>query len=179
MRRQRATATTVIALAIGVLVSACGGNMSDLTGYIAEVKARPAQPIDPIPPVKTYTPFTYAGREGRDPFTQSTSEGSDAAARTGSSSGPRPDLERPKEFLERYELDTLAMVGTFAQGDNLWALIEDPDGKIHRVAVGNYLGKNYGRVTRIQPTEVTLTEFIPDGLGGWLVREASMALEGE
>lgn len=160
------------------LLAACGGNQDDLNRYIAEVKARPASPIPPIPPVRTYTPYEYEGLLGRDPFRQSTSEGSDEVATTGTGTGPRPDLQRPKEYLERFELDTMQMVGTFNKAANEWALIRDPDGVVHRVAVGNYLGKNYGRVLNIQPDEVELTEFIADGAGGWLVREAEMALGG-
>ena len=173
--------TLLLALAGAALLAGCGGTTSDLDAYIADVKARPAQPIDPIPPVKTYTPYTYEGQTGRDPFMQSTSEGSDAGQTAGAGSGPRPDLDRPREFLEDFELDTLAMVGTFKfeEGGDDWALIQDPNGTVHRVAVGNYLGKNHGRIVQIRPTEVQLTEFITDGLGGWLVRDASMTLEGQ
>ena len=58
------------------------------------------------------------------------------------------------------------------------ALIRDPDGVIHRVAVGNYLGKNHGKISVIRPDQVELSEFINDGIGGWLVRDAEMALGG-
>ena len=70
------------------------------------------------------------------------------------------------------------MVGTFAQGEDFWGLIRDPDGVIHRVAVGNYIGKNHGKVSGISAGEVQLSEFIADGVGGWLVRDASIALGG-
>lgn len=160
------------------LVSACSGRQDDLNRYIAEVKARPATPIPPIPPVRTYTPYVYEGLTGRDPFRQSTTEGSDQVAQGGPAKGPRPDLQRPREYLERYDLDTLSMVGTFSKDSSDWALIRDPDGVIHRVAVGNYIGKNHGKVNGISNDEVRLSEFIADGIGGWLVREASVALGG-
>jgi type IV pilus assembly protein PilP len=70
------------------------------------------------------------------------------------------------------------MVGTFSKESSEWALIRDPDGVIHRVAVGNYVGKNHGKVNDISNDEVQLSEFIADGIGGWLVREASVALGG-
>lgn len=161
---------------MAVLVS-CSSEMSDLDDYIADVKARPAEPIPPIPPVKTYTPYTYEGQMGRDPFRASTSEGSDDVASTSNSDGPRPDRSRAREYLEQYELDTLAMVGTFRLDDNHWALVRDPDGVVHRVLVGNYLGRNHGRVTSIEEMRLGLTELITDGSGGWLVREASMAVD--
>ncbi len=70
------------------------------------------------------------------------------------------------------------MVGTFNKESNEWALIKDPDGTIHRVAVGNYIGMNHGKVSSISNDEVQLSEFIADGVGGWLVRDASIALGG-
>jgi type IV pilus assembly protein PilP len=169
----------VIAMAVIMVgLSACNNRQDDLSRYIADVKARPATPIPPIPAVRTYTPYEYEGLTGRDPFRTSTSEGSDEIAKEGSATGPRPDLQRTREYLERFELDTMLMVGTFSKDSSDWALIRDVDGTVHRVAVGNYLGKNHGKVSSISPDEVELSEFIADGAGGWLVRDASMALGG-
>jgi type IV pilus assembly protein PilP len=163
-------------LSVFVLLTACNRGEDNLDRYIAEVKARPSTPIPPIPAVRTYTPYEYEGLSGRDPFRRSTSEGTEQVASSGPASGPRPDFERVREYLERFELDTLLMVGTFSKDTSDWALIRDPDGKIHRVAVGNYVGQNHGKVNAIAPDEVELSEFIADGAGGWLVRDASMAL---
>jgi len=158
-----------------VMLTACSEDMDDLSRHIVSVKARPADPIPPIPPVKTYTPYEYAGLTGRDPFIPSITEGSDDE-RSTKGTGPQPDFERSKEYLERYELDTLSMVGTFAQEESEWALVRDPEGIIHRVPVGDYIGKNHGQVFRISNTAVSLSELISDGTGGWLVREASIAM---
>jgi type IV pilus assembly protein PilP len=171
-------AFVITLIVMSTLISACSGREDDLNRYIAEVKSRPATPIAPIPPVRTYTPYQYDGLAGRDPFRQSTSEGSDQVAQGGTGKGPRPDLQRPREYLERYELDTLSMVGTFSKETSDWALLRDPDGVVHRVSVGNYIGKNHGKVNGISDNEVQLSEFIADGTGGWLVREASVALGG-
>jgi type IV pilus assembly protein PilP len=161
------------------LLSACTAEKDNLNRYIAEVKVRPAAPIPPIPTVRTYTPYLYDGLAGRDPFRSSTSQGSDeAVVNNTTGTGPRPDMQRTREYLERFELDTLVMVGTFAKDSNDWVLIRDPDGVVHRVAVGNYMGKNHGKVSLITQDEVSLSEFITDGAGGWLVRSASMALGG-
>ena len=175
-RKATRLAVAFAALA-GIALSSCGGQQDDLDRYIAEVKARPATPIPPIPAVRTYTPYTYEGLLGRDPFRTSTSEGSDQVAQSGPSTGPRPDLQRTREYLESFELDTLNMVGTFTKDSIDWALIQDPDGVIHRVAAGDYMGKNYGKVALVTPGEVQLSEFIADGGGGWLVRDAAIALE--
>ena len=161
-------------------LSACTGDMGDLQQYIAEVKARPATPIEPIPPVKTYSPYEYDGTSGRDPFRSSSSEGREVAQEgsMAGAAGPRPDFDRNKEFLEGFELDTLSMVGTFARDGNYWGLVQDPTGQIHRVTVEEYMGKNHGQIIRIEDGEIALSELISDGSGGWLQREASIALEG-
>ena len=169
-------ATVVSAAMACVLLVACGGQQDDLDRYIAEVQARPATPIPPIPAVRTYTPYKYEGLTGRDPFRTSTSEGADQVVQEGAATGPRPDLQRPREYLEAFELDTLSMVGTFSKESSDWALIKDPEGVIHRVAVGNYMGKNHGQVVSISSTQVSLSELISDGAGGWIVRQASIAL---
>jgi len=179
MRLNTSKSLLIATLIVSSLVlTACSGREDDLNRYVAEVKARPATPIPPIPPVRTYTPYVYEGLTGRDPFRQSTSEGSDQVAQSGTAKGPRPDLQRPREYLERFELDTLSMVGTFSKQSSEWALIRDPDGVVHRVAVGNYVGKNHGKVNGVSADEMQLSEFIADGIGGWLVREATVALGG-
>ena len=158
-----------------VMLSACSESMEDLNKYITSVKERPADPIPPIPPVRTYTPYEYAGDIGRDPFRASLNEGSDDE-RSSNKNGPRPDFERSKEYLERYELDTMSMVGTFRKEESFWALIRDPEGVVHRVPAGNFIGKNHGQVVAISDTQISLSELISDGAGGWLVREAAIAL---
>ncbi len=162
-------------MVLTVMLSACSESINDLEKYIAAVKSRPADPIAPVPPVKTYTPYEYEGLSGRDPFNQSLSEGSDEVG-TSSGTGPQPDFDRAKEYLERYELDTLSMVGTFSKEESSWALVRDPEGIIHRVPVGNFIGKNHGQVVSLTATQIYLSELISDGAGGWLVREASIAL---
>ena len=168
----------ILLTACSLLLTACEGKQDDLDRYIAEVKERPATPIPPIPPVRTYTPYQYEGLVGRDPFRQSTTEGAEQVGPSTNTQGPRPDLQRTREYLERFELDTLTMVGTFNKESSEWALIKDPDGVVHRVSVGNYMGQNHGKVSSISNDEVQLSEFIADGVGGWLVREASIALGG-
>ena len=55
-------------------------------------------------------------------------------------------------------------------------LIRDPDGVIHRVHVGNYMGQNYGHITAIGEDHIDLVELVSNGTGGWMERQASIAL---
>jgi type IV pilus assembly protein PilP len=158
-----------------VMLSACSESMDDLEKYIVSVRTKPATPIEPIPPVKTYAAYDYDGQTSRDPFGKSLNEEAEKERPT-KSTGPHPDFERSKEYLERYELDTLSMVGTFRRGDSYWALVRDPEGVIHRVPVGNFIGRNHGQVVHINDSQMDLSELVSDGTGGWIVRDASVAL---
>ncbi len=95
----------------------------------------------------------------------------------GPGEGPRPDIDRTKEFLEEFPLDSLRMVGTLASSGDYTGLVQTTDGLIHRVRVDNYMGQNDGRIVEINESEIRLVEIVPDGLGGYLERPAAVALE--
>jgi len=160
--------------ACGLLLSvaACGKDNADLDAYMASVKARPATPIEPIPEIKPYVRFIYPGHE-IDPFDAKILAPDKGASQAG---GVVPDPSRVHEFLEGFPLDGLRMVGTVNQGKDLWALIRIPDGAVHRVRAGNYLGKNNGKVTKVEETSVTLQELVENGFGGYKEQENSIAL---
>jgi type IV pilus assembly protein PilP len=88
----------------------------------------------------------------------------------------RPDSRRNREFLEQFSLDTLRMVGTLRLSERTYGLIKTKDGLVHRVLPGNYLGQADGRVTEISPSKISVVEIVPDGLGGYMERPASLAL---
>lgn len=112
----------------------------------------------------------------RDPFTPPVFSHEPATVAQGNGNGVKPDFDRPPEPLEEYPLDSLRMVGTLEQHNETWALILDTDDTIHRVQNGNYMGQNHGKIIRVTEFEVELTEIIPDGLGGWMERPASIAI---
>lgn len=160
------------ALLAAGLLGGCTRDTSDLERYIAEVKARPSSPIEPIPEVRPFETYTYPDEPMRDPFARLDFSPQVPA---GQYRGPRPDASRPRELLEEYPLDTLRMMGILQRQDELWALIRDPSGTIHRVQTGNYMGQNHGRIVAISESEVLLQELIADGAGGWIERKAALA----
>ena len=88
-----------------------------------------------------------------------------------------PDLSRPKQYLEGFSLDALAMVGTITKPSNpLEALIEDPTGSVTRVRVGSYMGRNFGRVVEVSSDQIALVEIVPDGQDGWVERSRNISL---
>lgn len=164
--------TFLVLAVIGVAVSlaGCSRSMSDLDQYIAEVNSRPGGPIEPLPEIKTYEVVTYDRADARSPFVP------DLPAAGRDDDGVRPDADRKREFLEGFPLDTLRMVGTLNQDGQLYGLVQTSDRLIHRVVVGNYLGQNDGRIISITDSSIQLVEIIPDGLGGYTERAASIGL---
>lgn len=166
-----------IPLVVPLLLAGCANkDMADLHDYVAEVKGRPPSGIEPIPEVKQVIGFVYAAKNRRDPFTPQEDE--TAATETILDNGIRPDPNRRKEELESFTLDSLRMVGTLEQEAETWALVKTTDGTVHRVARGNYLGHNDGRITRVSEDKIELIELVPTG-SGFLEREAAVALGGE
>ena len=165
-------------VAVLLMLQACSGNnMDDLRAYVEEVKSRPPGHIKPIPQPKPYETFVYQAMDLRDPFEPYRNLEPEVAEVGGESdSGIKPDINRPRELLEEFPLDSLRMVGTLEQDGQRWALIKSSDGAIHRITEGNYLGQNFGRVDRITDDAVEITEIVPDGLGGWRERPATLAL---
>ena len=150
--------------------------MSDLESYANEVLSRPGGEVEPLPEIKPYEIYTYASSGGVDPFSRFDVEPEVQEKQQASNNGIQPDFNRIREELESATLDSLRMVGTLEQNEQRWAIVRSPDGVIHRVQVGNYLGKNHGRIQSIDESGIGLVEIIPDGLGGWQEREASLAL---
>jgi len=170
-------AIQVIGLFILTLLTGCGNDdFSDLSHYIQEVKARPKSQIEPLPEIKVVEPFIFNPDGLRDPFKESEQDQQAEAANATGDNGLRPDLSRRKEDLEAFPLDGLRMAGTVVIKANLWGLVRASDGTIHRVKVGNYMGKNYGRIVNISKDKIELVEIVPDKPGTWREQQAVLAL---
>ncbi len=153
-----------------LVLAGCGGDDRDLRDFVAEVKQRPAPPIEPAPEIAPYTPYSYEPRGRRTPFTPTAprrdfDRNNDLA----------PDVDRPREALEAFPLDALRLVGTISSAGVTYALIQAPDGVVYRVTHGAHLGQNYGEIDGISENGVLLTEIVPDGLGGYIRRPATIA----
>jgi type IV pilus assembly protein PilP len=164
-------------LSLTALVTACGGGETqDLREYTEQVRARQNTRVEPLPEFKPYETFLYQASELRSPFHPGNGGAPEDILAESSDNGVRPDSNRPREALEAFPLDSLRMVGTLDQDGESWALVRANDGTIHRVQPGNHLGQNHGRIVNITEYEIELVEIVPDGLGGWMERQASLAL---
>lgn len=163
-----------LALALAVGVAGCSSDMSDLDAFMATVRAKPAKPIDPIPTFKPYETFIYSAQSLRAPFDVPVSVKEITRMLQGTSI--KPDLDRPKEFLERFNFESLSMVGTVNKSGTLWVLINDGEGGVHRVKMGNYLGKDHGKIVAATETEISVVEIVPSGVGSWIERPRTIEL---
>lgn len=166
-------------LKLGVLIvlaalAGCQQEKEDLNAYVAKVKSQQKSDIPPIPVMKPYESFDYAASELRDPFVPTVIDMQEPEPEPIADNGIRPDSNRRREALESFELAELQFVGTLEQ-ENIWALVRAPDGVIHRVQNGNYMGRNHGMITAISETQMKLKEIVPNGRGGFIDREASVS----
>jgi type IV pilus assembly protein PilP len=161
----------VLGVVLAALVAGgCSGGQSDLQKWIDATRKKPGGRIQPLPEVKPYETYVYAAGNLRSPFQPQGPNANNGLAAARASS------HRNREFLEGFSLDTLKMVGTFKVGNNFYGLVQSKDGLVHKVQPGNYLGQNDGKVTEITGGRISLVEIIPDGLGGYIERPASLAL---
>lgn len=169
--------TFVSCVVVMALLTGCSDDFSDLNRYILEVKARPKEPIKPLPEIKVIEPFLFKPEGLRDPFRPLEQPEQAEGVDVSTGSGIKPDTTRRKEELEAFPLDGLRMVGTIDMKSSLWGLVKASDGTIYRVKVGNYMGKNYGKIIRIVSDKIELMEIVPDNKPGtWREQPASMAL---
>ena len=166
----------IMACTLSLGLGACSSDMSDLHDFVHKAKTTQKTTLPPLPTIKPYETFRYSAMHLRDPFETATVKQASKVKVTGKGKGPRPVEGRAREVLEAFPLDSLRMVGTLEQNDIRWALIQSNDGTIHRIKKGNYIGQNHGKITDITEEKISLVEIVPDGLGDYMERPASMAL---
>jgi type IV pilus assembly protein PilP len=142
---------------------------------VSTIVNRPPGAIEPPPAFVSYEAFDYSAASLRSPFDLPI----DANAARGSQQNNEvmPDLNRTPEVLESFNIGNLVMVGTLARSGQRWALIRDETGNITRVGVGNYMGRNHGRIVAIGEVQIDVTEIVPTGDGGWIERPQTLTLQ--
>ncbi|OQW95426.1 MAG: hypothetical protein BWK79_02500 [Beggiatoa sp. IS2] len=176
-----------LAVITATLLTGCiGDDMSDLQKYVGEMRARKNPHVDDPPKYEMAPPFYYEAESQRDPFApfDTVAEGPRIpverlldAEQQSNKPCPQPDRNRVRVGLELLPLDSLRMVGTLKDQDNvLWALVITSDGTIYRVKSGDYMGLNYGQIISITEAKVELTELYSDGKGCFVEQITPLAL---
>lgn len=164
-----------------LVMSGCfwdGENRADLETFIKTTQDKPRGRIEPIPEFKPYEFFSYSAAALRSPFEEEKAE-SKTTDQDLLGNSIKPNLERRREPLESYSLNTLTMMGTMKLADGaLYALVKNGEGNVVRVRKDNYMGPNHGRIVDINEQRINLIEIVPNGTGGWLERPRTLALDG-
>lgn len=172
---KRCCALTVLAAA-AVVLAGCSANEDELVGWMEQQRRDVKPNVAPLSPPRAFSPEAYAAGSAIEPFsTQKLSVAIKQEARQPNSLLTF-ELNRRKEPLEAYTLDSMSMVGSVTKAGQPFALLRVA-GLIYQVKVGEYLGQNYGRVTRIDETGITLREIVQDAAGEWIERGASLELQ--
>lgn len=163
-------------LLLGLAACDGGARTGQLEQRLEEIAQRPGGEIEPLPEFEPYEAFTYSAASMRSPFELP------RAAQEGDDAQPpgvvEPDLTREPEPLEAFSINALSMVGSMTVGGRVLGLVRDETGRVHRVTVGDYMGRNHGRVERITAERIELTEIVPAGDGGWVERPRTVEISG-
>ena len=172
----RAVLVAVTAATLALGLTACGGEQGELSQWMEQQKREVKPSVQPLSPPKKFNPQAYGALAGVEPFsTQKLSVALKQEARQPNSL-LSAEINRRKEPLEAYPLDSMAMVGSVIKAGRPYALLR-VDNLLYQVKQGDYLGQNYGKVAKISETDVSLREIVQDAAGEWTERTSALQLQ--
>ncbi|HEX6706298.1 MAG TPA: pilus assembly protein PilP [Albitalea sp.] len=175
MSRALASRATVATLLLAGL-AACGGEQEELQQWMEQQKREVKPSVQPLSPPKKFDPQSYSALSNVDPFsTQKLTVALKQEARQPNSM-LAAEINRRKEPLEAYPLDSMSMVGSVVKQGRQYALLR-VDNLLYQVKVGDYLGQNYGKITKITETDISLREIVQDAAGEWIERAGALQLQ--
>jgi type IV pilus assembly protein PilP len=160
-----------------VMLTGCfGDDQAELREWMDATRKDTPIRVDKVSKPKDFAPFEYRVDGRIEPF--------DAVKLTNllqrlaekNTKGKKPDMERRREALEAYPMDSLKMVGVMQKEKLTYALIM-ADQTLHQVKIGNYIGQNFGMITKISETEIFIKELAQDAAGDWVERDATLQLQ--
>ncbi len=175
----RMVAMWMIGGSVLLLAGCWGGAQDDLAEWMAQQRATVRPRVEPVAEPKAYVPQDYRGAGAISPFSD---EKLTVLLRAEGAAAPllsnliAAEMRRRKEPLEAVPLDTIAMVGVLHRGNEIVGLVRS-DNLLYQVRTGQYMGQNYGRITGITETQITLREIVQDAAGEWIERPAVLHLQ--
>ncbi len=165
----------VVAL-LGAFLAGCGGQQGELQEWMDQQRREAKPNVEPLSAPKKFTPQAYVALTGVEPFsTQKLTVALKQETRQPNSL-LAAEINRRKEPLEAYPLDSMTMVGSVVKAGRPYALLK-VDNLLYQVKSGDYLGQNYGRITKISETDVALREIVQDAAGEWIERPGALQLQ--
>jgi type IV pilus assembly protein PilP len=176
MSKPMLVASRALSLLALLVLAGCGNsNEEEVRQWMAQVKSQTRVAVPKLSPPKDFVPFAYAEQDVTDPFSANKLL-AEMARVDKAGGGIQPDMNRRKEPLEAFPLDTFKMVGTLQKAGLTYALLQI-DHSIYQVQKGQHLGQNFGLVTAIDDDAVTLKEIVQDATGDWVERAAKLELQ--
>ncbi len=165
--------TMALAVVATAALAGCGDDTQEIRSWMQEQRAKVPPMKTNIAPPKQFEPFRYDAT-GVDPFAPTRLSLKGLAE--GPASGPKPDLQRRREALEQFPLESIRMVGHLRNANSSFAVLQ-AENMVFQARVGNYAGQNFGRITRVSESEVVLKELVQDAAGDWVERSTSLRLQ--
>ena len=160
----------------GCVLAGCGSNIDELQSWMDQQRREVQPTVQPIAPPKKFDPQPYAAMEAVDPFsTQKLSVALKQDIKQPNSI-LAAEMNRRKEPLESYPLDSMSMVGSVVRSGRPYALLK-VDNLLYQVKTGDYLGQNFGKITKISETDIALREIVQDAAGEWIERPSALQLQ--
>jgi type IV pilus assembly protein PilP len=164
----------LIAGLFGILTGCADPQLGGLDRELAAIRNDPGEvPKVALPEIPDDETPGYALAEQRSPFlARSPQDG----APTPQEGELAPDPDRPKDVLEAHALSELELVGTLTVGGRPSALVRAPNGQVHRLTLGEYMGLDNGRIVTITEASVGLVETVLEQ-NAWVERSHTLMLE--
>jgi type IV pilus assembly protein PilP len=176
MSIRRAPGRTVVAAMIFAALAACTGEQDELRDWMEQQKREVKPNVEPLSPPKKFVPQAYTAMTSVEPFSPQKLTVALKQEVRQPNSMLAAEINRRKEPLEAYPLDSMSMVGSVVKQGRQYALLK-VDNLLYQVKVGDYLGQNYGKISKITETDISLREIVQDAAGEWIERGASLQLQ--
>jgi type IV pilus assembly protein PilP len=167
---------TTLLLAAASLAGCGDSGVDEVRTWMKKVERETRPTVKPLPEPKQFVPYAYNPAGAAEPFSPDKLLGELARVAETSNDPNKPDVNRPKELLENYPLDTMRMVGTLHKGGVSYALVQI-DKAVYQVKTGQRIGQNYGVVTRVTDGAIAIREVTQDVTGDWVERAATLELQ--
>ncbi len=165
-------------MTLPLALAACNGDSNqEMQAWMDQVKSETHPSIPKLKEPKEFIPFTYDKKDDLDPFNIVKLQSAMAKMNPGAAHGIKPDLDRRREALEFVPLDVIKMVGTITEGGVHYALVEVDNKGVNQVKAGNYIGQNYGLITKVNDDSIEIKEIYLDAGGDWSERVQKLELQ--
>lgn len=168
--------TSIVVACLSLLLGACSSDLEELQQWTDQERRSAKPSVKPLQPPKRFEPQGYEASAGVEPFSTQKLSGAVKQEAVQTNAALAAELRRAREPLEAFPLDSMSLVGTMS-GKNGRIAILKVDGLLYNVKHGEHIGQNFGRVLKIEETELTLRELLQDPSGDMVEKITTLQLQ--